>query len=320
VLFLFFPAASNEYSHLTYDLLLFKMSLICGSLSISYSCFAGTPLFELIPKMKSFHSFCLEYNQMSTNGGFLATYQMVLNFHGNQNKSQPFILTGDVMDEEQHLAEQLACNNLGNVGWILSLKYIMGVYQNDIAGAKDAETLTKKLRPLMKGVGCISERHVVWCEGLICCVLALHTAKGRKRRKLKARVRGCLKKVQSFAQICPSNFRNKELLLEAEYASLEGKQARAMTLYDDSILCASKEGLLHEQALACEKAAYSVLRDEQNLPSALTYFEKSREVYERWGALMKVERLDMVLDEWSEIVKNVECKKTATTDQKKRSV
>jgi hypothetical protein len=98
-------------------------------------------------------------------------------------------------------------------------------------------------------------------------------------------------------------------LLEAELETLKARKNTQgiKALHDESIRFAAKAGFRHEQALACEKAGYSFLgkQDQDSAPTALSYFEKSRDLYDEWGALIKVEQLYDLLNRWNGLVQLV---------------
>ena len=85
------------------------------------------------------------------------------------------------------------------------------------------------------------------------------------------------------------NFANKLHLLEAEHQSMSRcHKETALPLYDASIAAAKRSGFIHEQGLACEKAAFYCVREKKN-EMALEYFKQARACYEEWGSSMKVD-------------------------------
>lgn len=83
------------------------------------------------------------------------------------------------------------------------------------------------------------------------------------------------------------NFTNKLRLLEAEKQSLSFNHHEAIASYDASIASAKKSGFIHEQGLACEKAAFYHKR-KGSVCIAMGYFEQARQCYEEWGSSVKV--------------------------------
>ena len=92
------------------------------------------------------------------------------------------------------------------------------------------------------------------------------------------------------------NFTNKLRLLEAEQQSIRQTHRKAIPLYEDSIERAKRSGFIHEQGLACEKAAFYFKRVASNKEKAQEYFKQARECYEEWGSLVKVDFIQKELD------------------------
>lgn len=88
---------------------------------------------------------------------------------------------------------------------------------------------------------------------------------------------------------------NKLHLLEAEQQSQRQNHRKSVELYDASIESAKKSGFIHEQGLACEKAALYFMKVKEE-EKALQYFQQARECYESWGSDVKVDFIQRELD------------------------
>jgi PAS domain S-box-containing protein len=99
------------------------------------------------------------------------------------------------------------------------------------------------------------------------------------------------KQLQVWAANCPDNFENCAALVGAELARLEGRDADAMRLYEQTIRSARGNGFIHNEALAYELAArfYAARGFEE---FAHMYRRNARYGYLRWGADGKVRQLD----------------------------
>jgi predicted ATPase/serine/threonine protein kinase len=96
---------------------------------------------------------------------------------------------------------------------------------------------------------------------------------------------------------CPSNFRHKHLLVEAELARVNGAPLeQTISLYEQAIEDAREHGVLDQEALACWRFA-EFWHKRGSKRTALVYFESARELYQTWGA----RRLVRVLDERCEL-------------------
>jgi PAS domain S-box-containing protein len=100
-----------------------------------------------------------------------------------------------------------------------------------------------------------------------------------------------LKKLQLWAENCPENYRNRQALLLAEIARIEGRDLEAMHLYEEAIQSARQNGFIQNEAIAHEVAArFYAARGFETI--AQTYIKNARYCYLRWGALGKVRQID----------------------------
>ncbi|PWT88383.1 MAG: hypothetical protein C5B56_08830, partial [Proteobacteria bacterium] len=98
-------------------------------------------------------------------------------------------------------------------------------------------------------------------------------------------------KLREWADNNPATFGDKEALVSAEIARVEGRDPDAMRLYEKAIQSARENGFVQNEGLAHETAArfYS----ERGVGTvAHAYLRSARHCYLRWGALGKVRQLD----------------------------
>ena len=100
-----------------------------------------------------------------------------------------------------------------------------------------------------------------------------------------------LKKLQDWAQTCPSTFADKFTLVSAEVARFEGRDLDAMRLYERAIELARENGFPHNEAISNELAAnFHANRGFTTISHA--YLKNARSCYLRWGAAGKVRQLE----------------------------
>ena len=97
--------------------------------------------------------------------------------------------------------------------------------------------------------------------------------------------------LEVWAENSRENFANREALVAAEIARLEGRSLDAMHFYERAIQSAREHGFVHNEALAHEIAARFYLARGLEM-IGLSYLRNARNCYERWGALGKVKQLD----------------------------
>jgi predicted ATPase/signal transduction histidine kinase len=98
-------------------------------------------------------------------------------------------------------------------------------------------------------------------------------------------------RLQIWAKNGPENFENRAALVGAEIARIEGQEATAAHLYEETIRSAQANGFVHNEALANELAARFYLASGFE-KIGHTYLREARQCYLRWGAIAKVRQLE----------------------------
>jgi hypothetical protein len=96
--------------------------------------------------------------------------------------------------------------------------------------------------------------------------------------------------IEKWSLDSPHNLTARLYLLQAEEASVKGDSKRAYAKYLIAISVARKEQLLHEEAIATERAARHMLR-LNDFASASPLLQRSFHLYLEWGAMGKAEHL-----------------------------
>jgi hypothetical protein len=235
----------------------------------------------------------------------LLTAQFVANLSSNSRYSTPFDLSGEFLIEEDAIREIIEDKNDIQLSWFYFLKCMMATYIGETCSALEAELWATKLFNFGgKFLGCYTQQQHAFHSGMIFCFIAKasNSILFYRRRKLMKQAKKCLTTLDSFARVCPENYLNKARLLEAEIETLKGSlPARdILALYDDSAYLAADQGFTNEEALAWEKAGHhtiSWMANDCMQDTARSYFEKARDAYVRWGALVKVRAMDRILQD-----------------------
>jgi PAS domain S-box-containing protein len=116
----------------------------------------------------------------------------------------------------------------------------------------------------------------------------------------QARWRDLLKahqqQLRDWAHNNPSTFSDKQALVSAEIARLEGRYSDAMALYEEAIRSAREHGFVKYEGLAHEVAAgFYAARSVEGVSQF--HLRNARHCYLRWGALGKVRQLER-LNPW----------------------
>lgn len=97
--------------------------------------------------------------------------------------------------------------------------------------------------------------------------------------------------LKRWAEACPANHRHKSLLVEAEFARVEGRDYAARDAYEQAMASADRNGFINEEALALELTGNYFHQRQQPLLSKF-YLEKAYRAYLQWGADAKAQVLE----------------------------
>jgi hypothetical protein len=230
--------------------------------------------------MRSFIKMFHMYKQTTNLMLLSAPIQTVLNLMGYCEN--PVLLTGEVMDEVKLLQDGHDGGNglLICAVWIHKL-FLTSYFHNYDDGVKAVDVLK---HCDLKSVISFAIIALIFHSGLV--LVAVAREKGGHRRLNETRK--FLKKLKYYANYCPENVLNKVSLLEAEIDVLKNRLDDAMIKYEESMALALQEGNSSEYALACERAARSLIFHKRHI-EAIPYLSKAITAYEEWGAKAKVE-------------------------------
>jgi predicted ATPase/class 3 adenylate cyclase len=110
------------------------------------------------------------------------------------------------------------------------------------------------------------------------------------RAALVSILKRCTAKLARYAVNCPSNFACHDRLLQAESASVAGRNERAAALFDEAAKLAREQAFYQIDALAHELAGQSYLSCDRDQVARM-YLLFSRKSYVQWGAFAKADQL-----------------------------
>ena len=170
--------------------------------------------------------------------------------------------------------------------WILKLKarFLAGDYAEALAAAGKAKAL------LWASASQIQLLDYFYYTALtVAARYENATAHGQNRwRDLLTAHR---EQLREWAENYPPTFGDKQALVSAEIARLEGRDLDAMRLYEDAIRAARENGFVQNEGAANELAAQFYLKRGIE-KVAHSYLRDARYCYLRWGAQGKVQQLD----------------------------
>ncbi len=117
------------------------------------------------------------------------------------------------------------------------------------------------------------------------------TARPDRRSALGRELRTHLNQLREWTGSCPETFLDKYSLVSAELARIEGRELKAMRLYEEAIRAARENGFIQNEGISNELAARFYLNRRLE-KVAYSYLRDARYCYLRWGALGKVRQID----------------------------
>ena len=123
--------------------------------------------------------------------------------------------------------------------------------------------------------------------------MILSSPKGEERYKVRGEK--ALRKMEAWLAFSEWNFKNKQLLLEAEFHFSMNNHSMAATCYEASIKAAQAHKFRNEEAIANELAGHFFLEVGQREKS-LSFFEQSIACYRTWGAFAIARRVEVIIE------------------------
>jgi predicted ATPase/signal transduction histidine kinase len=111
-----------------------------------------------------------------------------------------------------------------------------------------------------------------------------------ERQTALTRIRSSLGFLAAWSEACPQNFECRHLLAKAELARIESRLLEALSLYEQGIASAEKNGFPHIAAIGCELAG-KCLREQGHTVGAEGYETRALFFFNSWGARGKATAL-----------------------------
>lgn len=208
-------------------------------------------------------------------------FQTMANLLGQS--TDPLVLTGDFSDEDTCLKRHIAANNILGVCMFYLAKGVVAFF---LDRTELALTCAQKCMGLKQGNMFAPMTHLqLFIEGMAHLIVDKPNVR---------RAKTCLSQLQWYSQFAPTVLTGKMALLEAEMASLKGDESLAMEKYAIAIAIHQRQGIIHEQAYSCERAAVSLSRFGRTEEST-EYLIEAMSLYRNWGCQLKVEHIEKQL-------------------------
>jgi PAS domain S-box-containing protein len=187
---------------------------------------------------------------------------------------------------EEHLSSTPVLQATACFYWVKKLQacYIA----SDYATANDAAS---KAKPLLWTVTALFEEAEYHFYAALSRAASADYAPPDERQQHIDAIAAHHGQLQTWANNCPENFKNRAALVGAELARLEDRMLDAEHLYEEAIQSSRDHGFIHTEAIAYERAS-AFYRARGFDQVADLYLRSARCGYIRWGADGKVRQLE----------------------------
>lgn len=245
--------------------------------------FAGTPLDTILEESEKFVDL-LRNNQ----GGyefFVGHYQLVRAINGLTSSGDwdDDDFSGDETYERFSLEgnrTKLAFFSFAK----LPMLYFLGHYQEALLLVNESGNLLENVP------GDILEFEYAFYSNLIISA-NYKNFNNRERKRYGKMFKKNMKRIAFWVKGCSYNFNQHYHLLLAEEAAMNGRIEPALKLYEEAMNLASRNGFMHIEAIANERAALYSL-EHQFRKQAEIYLKDTWQKYHEWGAYAKCRLLE----------------------------
>jgi PAS domain S-box-containing protein len=206
-----------------------------------------------------------------------------------QGRTATFSTFSDAQFDEATFEAQLTANRMSLTivwYWILKLqaRFLSGDYAEALAAAD-------KAKPLLSAAAVVIELLDYFYYTALTVSALYENASADEQQGWRELLKAHQEQLREWAENYPPTFADKHVLVLAEIARLEGRDADAMRLYEQAIQSARVHGFVRNEGVAHELAAGFYL-GRGSTTAARAHLEEARGCFARWGALGKVQQLD----------------------------
>ena len=256
---------------------------ICASIHCFISMESGTPLPTIRKYFNDYAKIMRFYRQESLLSFMLPTIQLIHHLMGLSN--DPLATEGDLLNWDDYYKKMKEENEHMKCLEVTVNRMVICCYFRDFEIGKTcaSECFEEvfKYPPTPNQVLTALFGSMIYLE---------NARRGKEYRRAIKIANQSIKRLDKWSQLCPSNFLDKLSLLQAELASVQGKNELAFSKYVSAISLAKTNNFLPYIALSQEHLGRHLLRIGER-EEALKPFTESLSAYTEWGADAKVRRL-----------------------------
>eukprot|EP00804_Cyclotella_cryptica_P017947 CCRYP_001294-RA/>CCRYP_001294-RA protein AED:0.11 eAED:0.11 QI:0/1/0.75/1/0.57/0.5/8/387/881 len=252
-----------------------------------YGC--GVNFDEIVDNILTFSKRACQCQQHMAGKCLMAAHQLAFDLMGVEKNAFSIYFAG--MTEESCFLSSRQNNQPAICRYFCQKRKFVAFWTGDMDAAAEMYEVSREF-PLCSTGRLVSDLVGTFIDGLI----AFYFARKHRNDEAKWTTIGedVLATLEKWEEGSTWNFRNKRLLLEAEFNFLKGDHSMAMHCYSESIKAAHAHRFYHEEGLASEKAATFLLHENDH-HRALDFFMNAKKCYEAWGAHALVDRLERAI-------------------------
>jgi predicted ATPase len=259
----------------------FSLSAGIGSVAMAFYC--GQPLVHLEEDLRFLAKRAVEMNRGQVVAVVRTLLQLLQNLLGRSDN--PLILSGDTMNEEDMIADNLATRNQLGARYLNFARLILFVHMANwvaCAGLIQQVLKNEKSSPL----------EMNWISSFYCGVASFELAKRTRRRRYRTIGRTIVKRMAAWVDAGVVNCEPLLLILKAEEMATLARAppSKVLEAYDEAIASCRVHNVPHYEALSNERAADSLIADWQ-YSDARGYAKEAYSLHETWQCDAKLQSL-----------------------------
>jgi predicted ATPase/serine phosphatase RsbU (regulator of sigma subunit)/tRNA A-37 threonylcarbamoyl transferase component Bud32 len=254
-----------------------------------FSTFAGYNLTEFAPRYAEYTQLTIKLKQVYSVYYIEAARGIAVNLLKEDLEDYGLIIGNSWEEEEQFLAAWVE----GNALWLLFITYLaktiafsyLNQFDSALESAQKADLYGESSASYV-----VFPQHIFYYSLALVSVCQSESTPPLKKAEFLNKARSNQELMKEWAKYAPENYQNKYDLVQAELARISGNHLEAQTLYEKAIQGAKKQGFIHEEGLAYERAAaYYLTLDREEIGQF--YLKNAYACYASWGATAKLKSL-----------------------------
>ncbi|MGB0525730.1 MAG: AAA family ATPase, partial [Flammeovirgaceae bacterium] len=248
--------------------------------------YTGKPLLPLLETTKKFLASAIQVNQLDPMYTLMVGVQYLENLV-SPNGLDVSILCGDVMDETVYIPSFMEKEQNSSVAAAYCYKLQAAVLFDEYERGLEYSKIVFDYIGFVTGT--IGLPFITFLDAVLRLKLLLDKKSTDKKGLLKV-AKTHLKAIRVWEEYAPANFKHRGDLIEAQYAECVEDYAKAEAFYQEAIKGAQENAFMSDEAYGMEQFAKFWMR-RGNKAIAAMYMKQAYLVYQKWGALSKLEHL-----------------------------